>query len=162
MAFEDIPRSVKMPAVTSAAPCKADDRPKTPSAAPATRMPSGSTPPGTNARISSFQTGLPRWWQVRWTVGFHPPDTARQSVVIFRPFFKVIDESALRPAVSIIRPPVMTSVPYKSGGLTPSRTSINARTVTPLAIRSLAVRQPSSLLVKTVTFFPGATPKRLT
>jgi hypothetical protein len=60
---------------------------------------------GTKAAISSRQSGRPFMWQVRWTVGFQPPDMARQSVssVSVPPAWrKVIEDRPSRPAVPVI------------------------------------------------------------
>ena len=79
--------------------------------------------------------------------GFQPPETASVSVSIDFPLESWIDLSALRPLVSTTSVPIQISAPgTRMTGLI-ERESITAATLNPLAFKSLAVFQPSSLFV---------------
>ena len=58
--------------------CKAACVLKSPFAAPATVMPGGRCRRDKGCK-SPFQVGRPRWWQVMWTLGFHPPETPKRT-----------------------------------------------------------------------------------
>ena len=84
----------------------------TPAAAPQGKRFGTAPSAGRKAARSSRHTGRPPRWQVRWTVGFHPPDTASASARIAR------SPPACRTTISSIpaRPRVPTTrAPAKAG-----------------------------------------------
>ena len=136
---------------------------RTPPAAPATNRLAIPSKPGTKAAISARQTGLERWCEVIFRLGFQPPETPRALVLITSVWPSalrtVIWRRPSRPSLSTTSAPRKCRMPGSRAP--PARLSMTATTSTPLDCRSTALRNPSSLLVKTATRSPTATPQRL-
>ena len=162
-AFALIPRLSSAARAASSPVTKAPWVDSVPAAAPATDRLAISPEPGTKAAISSRHTGRERWCEVMLTLGFHPPDTPSALALITSvaplAWRTVMDDRPSRPALSITSAPRRWRMPGSKSP--PSRLSITATTSTPLACKSSAVRNPSSLLVKIAVRSPTATPQRL-
>ena len=120
------------------------------------------TAPGTNAASASFHTGLPPRWQVRCTAGFQPPDTASAShaIVVVRPLASITSIACdAEPAMHMRDLRAGQRLDAERAGTAPAARCANRpprRSRCPAARASSAVRQPSSLLVKTASRRPGA------
>ena len=131
-------------------------RPNVPLALPAATMPGGA-PSGTKAAMSSRHFGRPRWYEVRPTAGFQPPETASPSASISARALPASATAILRTPCLPPVTPCHRAVQHGKAGLGRERAMgggdvrrahrSRRRPAIRLASAVSTVRQPSSLLV---------------